>query len=58
LSNLPDAIPVGSTIYVQVDSYDPGKPYGSVLEDHESAGGSGVYNNIFGPVLSTAATDN
>jgi hypothetical protein len=45
---------VGTTLYVQVDSYDPGTTYGMVPESHEVTGQS--YNNINGPVHSTAAT--
>ena len=47
-------LPVGTVLYVQVDSYDPGTTHGMVLESHEVAGGA--YNNIRGPVYSTAAT--
>jgi hypothetical protein len=44
----------GTTVYAQVDSYnDPDTGYGLVLETHEMLGGA--YNNIRGPVISTAA---
>jgi hypothetical protein len=46
-------LPVGTTLYVQVDSYDPGTTHGMVLESHEVTGQA--YNNIYGPVSSTAA---
>jgi hypothetical protein len=46
-------LPVGTTLYAQADSYDPGTTHGMVLESHEVAGQA--YNNIFGPVSSTAA---
>jgi uncharacterized repeat protein (TIGR01451 family) len=49
-SNFPGALPAGTPIYVQVDSYG-GEPYGLVLESHEIVGGA--YNNIAGPVFST-----
>jgi hypothetical protein len=44
----------GTAVYAQVDSYnDPDTGYGIVLETHEMLGGA--YNNIRGPVISTAA---
>jgi hypothetical protein len=44
----------GTPIYAQVDSFnDPDTGYGTVLESHERIGGP--YNNILGPVSSTAA---
>jgi hypothetical protein len=51
LSNLPGSLPVGTPVYAQVDSANPGTAYGVVLENHEVAGGS--YNNVRGPVFST-----
>jgi uncharacterized repeat protein (TIGR01451 family) len=45
-------LPVGTPIYVQVDSADVATNYGAILENHEMLGGP--YNNISGPVLSTA----
>ncbi|MDY7076473.1 MAG: hypothetical protein SXV54_06060, partial [Chloroflexota bacterium] len=53
-SNFPGSLPVGTPIYVQVDSADASTNYGAVLEDHEMVGGR--YNNISGPVFSTSAT--
>ena len=52
LSNLPDSLPVGTPVYVQVDSAGPNTTYGAVPENHEVVTG-GTYNNITGPVLST-----
>jgi hypothetical protein len=46
-------LPVGTTFYAQVDSYDPGTTHGMVLESHEVTGRA--YNNIYGPVSSTTA---
>lgn len=44
----------GTPIYAQVDSFNyPDTGYGTVLETHERLGGT--YNNILGPVSSTAA---
>jgi hypothetical protein len=45
-------LPAGTPIYGQVDSFNPGVPYGTVHETHELLGGA--YNNIRGPVASTA----
>jgi uncharacterized repeat protein (TIGR01451 family) len=47
-SNFGGSLPVGTPIYVQVDSADVGTAYGAVLEGHEIVGGP--YNNIGGPV--------
>lgn len=46
------SLPAGTPIYVQVDSYNADTTFGAVLESHEV--GSGDYNNILGPVHSTA----
>jgi hypothetical protein len=46
-------LPAGTTLYAQVDSYDLDTTYGIVLESHEVTGQA--YNNIYGPVHSTAA---
>ncbi len=43
-------LPVGSSIYAQVDSANADTDYGAVLESHEMDGGA--YNNIYGPALS------
>jgi uncharacterized repeat protein (TIGR01451 family) len=43
-------LPVGTPIYVQVDSANTDADYGAVLESHEMDGGA--YNNIYGPALS------
>lgn len=51
LSQMPAIIPVGTPIYVQVDSANANTIYGAVLETHEI--GMESYNNIFGPVLVT-----
>ncbi len=53
LSQLSWPLPVGTTIYAQVDSAHAQTSYGGVLENHEIVGGP--YNNIAGPVLSTAS---
>ena len=45
-------LPAGTPVYAQVDSYGSGSDYGMVLESHEILGRA--YNNILGPVLSTA----
>jgi hypothetical protein len=42
----------GTPIWAQVDSYNAATRYGAVLETHEVYGG--IYNNIMGPVYSTA----
>ena len=47
-------IPAGTQVWAQVDSADELTNYGAVLETHEFYGG--VYNNIFGPVSSTAGS--
>jgi uncharacterized repeat protein (TIGR01451 family) len=52
-SHLPEAIPAGTPIYVQVDSW--GFNYGAVLESHEIL--DSPYNNITGPVFSTGSGD-
>ncbi len=46
------ALAEGTPVYAQVDSFNAGITYGAVLESHEIAGGA--YNNIGGPVFSTA----
>jgi hypothetical protein len=51
-SHFPGGLPAGTPIYVQVDSANADTDYGGVLESHEIAGEP--YNNISGPVLSTA----
>jgi hypothetical protein len=53
-SNFTGTLPVGTPIYAQVDSYNPFTTFGAVLENHEISGAP--YNNILGPVLSTAST--
>jgi hypothetical protein len=53
LSSYAGSLPVGTTLYAQVDSYNPATAYGTVLERHEIGGGA--YNNVYGPVYSTAA---
>jgi len=53
LSTLPGSLPAGTVLYAQVDSYNPDTSYGTVREDHEIVGGA--YNNVHGPVQSTAA---
>jgi hypothetical protein len=53
LSSFSGSLPVGTVVYAQVDSYNPKTTYGNVLEEHEITGGA--YNNIRGPVYSTAA---
>jgi uncharacterized repeat protein (TIGR01451 family) len=55
LSDFPASLPVGTPIYVQVDSVDLSTTYGAVLEDHEITGEP--YNNITGPVFSTGSGD-
>ncbi len=45
-------LPVGTRVYAQVDSAHASTTYGAVRENHEIVGGQ--YNNILGPVLSTA----
>jgi len=47
-------LPVGTTLYAQVDSYASGTLDGMVLESHEVTGQA--YNNIYGPISSTAAS--
>ena len=56
LSQVSWPLPSGTPIYAQVDSAHTQTTYGGVLENHEIVGGP--YNNITGPVLSTAATAN
>ena len=46
-------IPVGTKVYVQVDSANDLTTYGAVLETHEASGGA--YNNITGPFITTQA---
>jgi Bacterial Ig domain len=46
-------LPAGTPVYAQVDSANYATNYGAVLENHEIAGGA--YNNILGPVYSSAA---
>ena len=46
-------IPVGTKVYVQVDSANDLTTYGAVLETHEASGGT--YNNITGPFITTQA---
>jgi hypothetical protein len=46
-------LPIGTPVYAQVDSFDPVTTYGTVRENHEIVGAP--YNNILGPVPSTAA---
>jgi hypothetical protein len=48
-------LPVGTPVYAQVDVFDPTTTYGAVRENHEINGAP--YNNILGPVLSTAASE-
>lgn len=52
LSDITLPITVGTAAYAQVDSANAGVTSGAVDENHELEGG--VYNNIFGPVSSTA----
>ncbi len=42
-----------TAVYAQVDSYSTSTTYGLVFESHEIAGGT--YNNILGPIYSTAS---
>jgi len=51
LSSFATPLPAGVRAYAQVDSAGRAS-YGAVRETHEASGG--VYNNIAGPVLSTA----
>jgi hypothetical protein len=51
LSNFPRSLPVGTPVYAQVDSANPGTTHGVVLESHEVTQEN--YNNVTGPVLST-----
>jgi hypothetical protein len=46
-------LPAGTTLYAQADSYNLDTLYGMVAETHERTGGP--YNNITGPVISTAS---
>jgi hypothetical protein len=48
LSGWPGALPPGTVLYAQVDSFNPGSVYGTVLEGHEIR--AGAYNNVYGPV--------
>jgi len=50
-SDFSGALPVGTPIYVQVDSANVNTTYGAVLETHEILGAP--YNNIGGPVYVT-----
>lgn len=54
-SRVENNLPVGTPIYVQVDSANIETSYGGVLELHEIIGDP--YNNIFGPVPSIQETD-
>jgi PKD repeat protein len=45
-------LPAGTPVWAQVDSANADTDYGAVLENHEITGGE--YNNVSGPVLSTA----
>lgn len=54
LSEFPDNLQPGTPIYAQVDSFNPGTDYGTVLEKHEVI--DGPYNNIYGPTLSQEST--
>lgn len=47
-STLPGVLAAGTTLYVQVDSWNEETTYGAVLEGHESTGQP--TNNILGPV--------
>jgi hypothetical protein len=49
-SNFPASLPVGTPVYVQVDSVNFNTSYGNVLENHEIS--DGAYNNIRGPIFS------
>ena len=49
-------LPAGTQIYAQADAAHTGTTYGGVLENHEILGET--YNNILGPVLSSANTAN
>ena len=51
-SNFSGNLPAGTPVYAQVDSANVGSTVGGVLESHEILGGP--YNNVFGPVASTA----
>ena len=51
-SNLTGALAEGTPVYAQADSASTDTTYGAVLENHEITGGE--YNNVSGPVLSTA----
>jgi PKD repeat protein len=55
LSHVIWPLAVGTPVYAQVDSADANTTYGAVLENHEIAGR--LYNNILGPVFSTALFD-
>ena len=52
LSSFSRSLPVGTTVYAQVDSFNPDSLTGTVLEGHEIR--AGAYNNVYGPVRSTA----
>ncbi|MFZ1754297.1 MAG: LamG-like jellyroll fold domain-containing protein [Caldilineaceae bacterium] len=54
-SQIAETLPAGTSFLVQVDSANIETTYGNVREDHERDGGT--YNNIAGPVVSTAALD-
>jgi hypothetical protein len=54
LSGFSGGLAHGTAIYAQVDSFNPDTTSGNVLEGHEMIGGA--YNNITGPVYSTATT--
>jgi len=53
LSSFSGSLPTGTVVYAQVDSFNLETTYGNVLETHEMT--DGPYNNIRGPVHSTAA---
>lgn len=53
LSQFSGSLPVGTPVYVQVDSANADTTYGGVLETHEAAGAA--YNNVAGPVPAVAA---
>jgi hypothetical protein len=53
ISVFPGSLPLGTPLYAQVDSFNPGTTYGTVLEGHEAI--DEPYNNIYGPVISQQA---
>ncbi|MEZ4707558.1 MAG: hypothetical protein R3A44_10145 [Caldilineaceae bacterium] len=52
LSVFTPTLPARTPVYVQVDSANKDTTFGAILESHERDGGE--YNNIYGPILSTA----